>query len=103
MEPKILILYYSMYGNNFLMAKAVSEGIAEAKGEVILRTVPELLPQKMIDSDEGIRKAKQMQKEVAIAKLEDLENIDGIILGSPTRFGNMCSQLRNFLDQTGAL
>jgi len=103
MKPKILILYYSMYGNNFLMAKAVSEGIAEAKGEAILRTVPELVPQKVIDSDEGMRKAKQMQKDVAIAKLEDLENIDGIILGSPTRFGNMSSQLRNFLDQTGAL
>lgn len=103
MKPRILILYYSMYGNNFLMAKAVSGGIEEAGGEGILRTVPELLPQKVVDSDERIRKAKEMQKNVPIAKLEDLENIDGIILGSPTRFGNMCSQLRNFLDQTGAL
>ena len=103
MKPKILILYYSMHGNNFLMAKAVSQGIEEAGGEVILRTVPELLPQKVIDADERIKKAKEMQKDVPIAKLEDLENIDGIILGSPTRFGNMCAQLRNFLDQTGSL
>jgi NAD(P)H dehydrogenase (quinone) len=92
-----------MYGNNFLMAKAVSQGIEEEGGEVVLRTVQELLPQKVIDSDERIKKAKEMQKNVPIAKLGDLENIDGIILGSPTRFGNMCSQLRNFLDQTGGL
>ncbi len=103
MKPRILILYYSMYGNNFLMAKAVGKGIEEAEGEVILRTVPELVPQKVIDSDERIKEAKKMQKDVPVAKLEDLENIDGIILGSPTRFGNMCSQLRNFLDQTGSL
>jgi len=103
MMPKILILYYSMYGTNFLMAKAVSEGIKEAEGEVVLRTVPELLPKKVIDSDDRIKKAKEIQKDVSIAKLEELENIDGIILGSPTRFGNMCSQLRNFLDQTGSL
>lgn len=103
MKPRVLILYYSMYGNNFLMAKAVSRGIEEEDGEAILRTVQELLPQKVIDSDDGIKKAKEMQKDVPIAKLEDLENIDAIILGSPTRFGNMCSQLRNFLDQTSGL
>jgi NAD(P)H dehydrogenase (quinone) len=103
MKPKILILYYSMYGNNFLMAKAVEEGIVESGGEAVLRTAPELLPQKVIDSDARIKKSKDIQKDVPLARLEDLENIDGIILGSPTRFGNMCSQLRNFLDQTGAL
>lgn len=103
MKPRILVLYYSMYGNNYLMAKAVAEGITEAGGEVVLRTVQELVPQKVIDSDERIKRAKEMQKDVSIARLEDLENIDGIILGSPTRFGNMCAQLRNFLDQTGSL
>ena len=103
MKTKILVLYYSMYGNNYLMAKAVGRGIEEAGGEAVLRTVPELVPQKVIDADAGIKKAKEMQKGVPIAKLEDLENIDGIILGSPTRFGNMCAQMRNFLDQTGGL
>ncbi len=103
MKPKILILYYSMYGNNFMMAKAVAEGIKEAGGEAVLRKAPELLPQNVIDADENIRKAKEAQKDIPAAKLEDLENIDGLILGSPTRFGNMCSQLRNFLDQTGSL
>lgn len=103
MQPKILILYYSMYGNNFKMAKAVAEGVNEAGGEAILRKAPELLPQNVIDADENIKKAKEAQKDIPVAKLEDMENIDGLILGSPTRFGNMCSQLRNFLDQTGSL
>jgi NAD(P)H dehydrogenase (quinone) len=68
-----------------------------------LRTVPELVPQEVIDKNEQIKKAKQMQKDILVAKLEELEKIDAIILGSPTRFGNMCAQLRNFLDQTGSL
>lgn len=103
MQPKIMVLYYSMFGNTFLMAKAVRQGIEQAGGQPILRTVPELLPQSVIDKDDKIKKAKELQKGVAVVKMEELENIDGIILGSPTRFGNMCAQLRNFLDQTGGL
>lgn len=103
MRPKILIVYYSMYGNNFLMAQAVARGIEAAAGEAMLRTVQELLPQKLINSDERIKKAKEIQQAVPVAKIEDLENIDGIIVGSPTRFGNMCAQLRNFFDQTGSV
>jgi NAD(P)H dehydrogenase (quinone) len=103
MKPKIMVLYYSMFGNNFLMAKAVCKGIEDEGGESILRTVSELLPKEVIDKDERIKRARQMQKDVPIIKREELENIDGIILGSPTRFGNMCAQLRNFLDQTGSL
>lgn len=103
MSPKIMVLYYSMFGNNYIMAKAVVEGIKEAGAQPLLRTVPELLPQGVIDKDPRIKKAKIAQKDVRIAKVEELENIDGIILGSPTRFGNMCAQLRNFLDQTGSL
>lgn len=103
MKPKIMVLYYSMFGNNFLMAKAVGKGIEANGGELLLRTAPELLPQAVIDKNPSIRRAKEMQKDVPVAKLEELEAIDGIILGSPTRFGNMCAQLRNFLDQTGPL
>lgn len=103
MEPKIMVLYYSMFGNTFLMAKRVSRGVKEEGGEAILRTVAELVPQSVIDKDRKIKKAKEIQKSVPVVKLEELENIDGIILGSPTRFGNMCAQLRNFLDQTGSL
>ncbi|MDD5454959.1 MAG: NAD(P)H:quinone oxidoreductase [Candidatus Ratteibacteria bacterium] len=103
MNPRIMVLYYSMYGNNYLMAKAVCEGIKIEGGEAVLRTVPELVPQDIINKDERMKKAKQMQKDVQLVKLSELENIDGIILGSPTRFGNMCAQLRNFLDQTGGV
>jgi NAD(P)H:quinone oxidoreductase type IV len=103
MSPKIMVLYYSMFGNTFLMAKAVASGIKEEGGETVLRTVPESLPKEVIEKDSRIKKAKEMQRNVAIAKVEELAGIDGIILGSPTRFGNMCAQLRNFLDQTGSL
>jgi len=102
MKPKIMVLYYSMYGNTYAMAKAVVQGITEEGGEAILRTVAELIPQTVIDNNENMKKVKKMQKEVPIAKPEELEEIDGIILGSPTRFGNMCAQLRNFLDQTAS-
>jgi len=103
MKPKIGVLYYSMTGNTFRMAQAVCQGIIEAGGEAVLRTVPELLPKQIIESDERIKKAKIAQEKVAVAKVDELAEFDGLILGSPTRFGNMCSQLRNFLDQTGGL
>jgi len=85
------------------MAKAIIKGIEEGKGEAILRTVDELLPQEIIEKDPRIHKAKDMQKNVPIIKIQELEEIDGLILGSPTRFGNMCSQMRNFWDQTGSI
>jgi len=103
MKPKIMVLYYSMFGNTYLMAKAVCDGIETEGGESLLRTVPELVPQSAIDGNEGMKKAKELQRDVTVAEIKELKNIDGIILGSPTRFGNMCSQLRNFLDQTGEL
>lgn len=103
MKPKVMVLYYSMFGNNYMMAKAVCQGIGAAGGEALLRTVPELVPKQAIESNDAMKRAKEAQKDVAIAKVEELENIDGLILGSPTRFGNMCAQLRNFLDQTGGL
>ena len=85
------------------MAKAVAAGIEEEGGEPVLRTVPDLLPKEVIEKDQRMKKAKDAQKDVLVAKVEELSGIDGIILGSPTRFGNMCAQLRNFLDQTGSL
>ncbi|MCM8762492.1 MAG: NAD(P)H:quinone oxidoreductase [Candidatus Omnitrophica bacterium] len=100
---KIMVLYYSMYGNTFIMAKEICKGIEESDGISILRTVPELLPVEMIEKDERIRKAKEMQKDIPVARLDEFEDINGFVIGSPTRFGNMSAQLRNFLDQTGAL
>jgi len=99
-KPKILVLFYSMYGHIFKMANAVAEGVREAGGEPILKQVAELIPEKFWNED--IRKAKQLMKNVPIADpSEDLKGIDGVIVGTPTRFGNMCSQMRNFWDQTG--
>lgn len=103
MKPKILVLYYSMFSNCYLMAKAICKGIEKEKATPLLRTVPELVPQDIINKDPRILKAKELQKNVPIITVKELEDIDGLILGSPTRFGNMCSQMRNFWDQTGSL
>jgi NAD(P)H:quinone oxidoreductase type IV len=102
-KPRIAVLYYSMYGNTYKLAEGVCKGITEAGGEPLLMSVPELLPGSLLESDEKIKAAKKLQKEVRIARPEDLEGVDGVIMGSPTRFGNMCSQMRNFWDQTGGL
>lgn len=99
-KPKILILFYSMYGHIFRMAKEVADGVKEAGGEPILKQVQELMPEKFWD--ENVKKTKELTKDIPIANpREDLKGIDGIIVGTPTRFGNMVSQMRNFWDQTG--
>jgi len=99
-KPKILIVFYSMYGHIFRMSKAVVEGVREAGGEPIHKQVEELIPEKFWD--ENIRKAKELMEEIPVANpREDLKGIDGVIVGTPTRYGNMCSQMRNFWDQTG--
>lgn len=96
---KILILYYSMYGHVETMAKAIAQG---ARGvnevEVTIKRVPELM------SEETARNAgAKLDQEAPIASVEELPKYDAIIFGTPTRFGNMCSQMRSFLDQTGKL
>lgn len=104
METKILILYYSMYGNTFKMAQYVYEGAKKVHGvTATLKQVPDLLPEDVIQLNDAIKKAKEMQKDIDYAVLDDLKECDGLILGTPTRFGNMCSQMRNFLDQTGKI
>ena len=98
-KPKILILFYSMYGHTFRMANAVAESVREAGGEAILKQVAELMPEERWSGN--IRKAKESMKDIPVADPNvDLKGIDGIIIGTPTRFGNMCSQMRNFWDQT---
>ncbi len=96
---KILVLYYSMYGHVETMAKAVAEGAAQVEGtEVTIKRVPELMP------EEVARKAgAKLDQDAPIATVNELPDYDAIIFGTPTRFGNMCSQMRNFLDQTGGL
>lgn len=94
---KILILYYSMYGHVETMAKAVAQGARSIdEVEVTIKRVPELM------SEEAARNAgAKLDQEAPIASVEELPKYDAIIFGTPTRFGNMCSQMRSFLDQTG--
>lgn len=96
---KILILYYSMYGHVEALAKAVVEGARSVDGvEVTIKRVPEIMP------EEAARKAGvKLDQEAPVAIVNELPEYDAIIFGTPTRFGNMCSQMRNFLDQTGGL
>ncbi len=102
--PKVLILYYSMYGNVFRMAAAVAEGAREVEGvEVDIKTVPELIPDHVIQSNAAMKAVKELQKDVPIASVDELANYDAILVGTPTRFGNMCAQMRNFWDQTSRL
>lgn len=96
---KILVLYYSMYGHVETMAKAVAEGAGAVKGaEVHVKRVPELMPE-----DVARRAGAKLDQDAPIAKPAELAEYDAIIFGTPTRFGNMSSQMRNFLDQTGGL
>lgn len=101
---KILIVYYSMYGNTFELAKAIVEGAKSIEGsEVDLKQVPDLLPNEIIEGNSAIKEAKEKQKSIPIASVSELVNYDAIIWGTPTRFGNMCSQMKNFIDQAGSL
>ncbi|HWK69969.1 NAD(P)H:quinone oxidoreductase [Pollutimonas sp. M17] len=95
---KVLVLYYSAYGHVEAMAKAVAEGARSTGATVDIKRVPELVP-------ESVAKAShyKLDQEAPIAKVEDLEQYDAIIVGTGTRFGRMSSQMANFLDQAGGL
>jgi NAD(P)H:quinone oxidoreductase type IV len=99
-KPKILVLIYSMYGHIYKMARSVVDGIEEAEGIPILMQVPELLPKQYWN--DKVQIAKNLMKDVPVADPRtDLKGVDGIIIGTPTRYGNMTAQMRNFWDQTG--
>jgi len=100
---KILILYYSMYGHIHRMAEAVAAGVREIAGaEAVLRRVPETLPPDVL-AKMGAVEPQQAFAHVPVATVDDLPGYDAIIFGTPTRFGNMCGQMRQFLDATGQL
>lgn len=95
---KVLVLYYSSYGHIEQMAYAVAEGAKSAGAEVDVKRVPELVP------EEVARKSGfKLDQKAPVATVDELPNYDAIIFGSGTRFGNVTSQLRNFMDQTGGL
>lgn len=100
---KILIVYYSMYGHVHQMAEAVAQGAKEVHGaEVELRRVPETLPEAVLEQMGAIEAGKAFSH-VAPATVDELASADAIIFGTPTRFGNMCGQMKQFLDATGQL
>ncbi|WMJ08996.1 NAD(P)H:quinone oxidoreductase [Nitrosomonas sp. sh817] len=96
---KVLVLYYSMYGHIEIMANAVAEGARSVENtEVAVKRVPELMLEEV-----ARRVGAKLDQPAPIATVDELPNYDAIIFGTPTRFGNMCAQMRNFLDQTGRL
>ena len=96
---KILVLYYSTYGHVEAMANAVVDGARSVDGvEVVLKRVEELMP-----SEVAKQSGAKLDQPAPIAKPDELAEYDAVIFGTPTRFGNMAAQMKNFLDQTGSL
>ncbi|PPS43268.1 NAD(P)H:quinone oxidoreductase [Chroococcidiopsis sp. TS-821] len=102
---KIVIVYYSMYGHTLQMAKAVAEGASSIpQAEVMLRRVQEF-PEvdKIIDQNEFASQVREQQKDIPVCTVDDLREADAVILGSPTRYGNMCAQMKQLIDSTAQL
>lgn len=96
---KVLVLYYSGYGHTERMARAVAEGAAAVEDvEVTVKRVPELVPEEV-----ARKSGMKLDQDAPVARPDELGDYDAIIFGTPTRFGNMAAQMRNFLDQTGGL
>lgn len=100
---KVLVLFYSAYGHVYKMAEAVAEGAREVEGaEVVLRRVPETLHEDL-QKQIGIFEAAKAFEHIPVCTIDELTSADAIIFGTPTRFGNMTGQMRQFLDGTGGL
>src|ERR1700752_2629330 len=103
MATKVKIIFYSTYGHVYRMAEAVAQG---ARGvpdtEVTLHQVAEVISEEVLERI-GAKAACAQFSHIPVATINDLADADALIFGTPTRFGNMCGQMRNFLDQTGEL
>ncbi len=95
---KVLVLYYSSYGHIETMASAIAEGARSAGADVSVKRVPELVPREVAEQSHF-----KLDQAAPVATVDELPSYDAIIVGTPTRFGNMTAQMKNFLDQTGAL
>ncbi|UCV17777.1 NAD(P)H:quinone oxidoreductase [Ferribacterium limneticum] len=96
---KVLILYYSMYGHVSTLARELERGASSVDGiDVTIKRVPEIMERSALEKIQAV-----LDDEVPVATVEELPQYDAIIFGTPTRFGNMASQMRSFLDQTGGL
>ena len=99
----VLIVYYSTYGHVHKMAEAIAEGVGEVDGaQAVMRRVPETLSDEVLEKM-GAVDAQRAMSHVPICTLDELISADAVIFGTPTRFGNMCGQMRQFLDATGQL
>ena len=103
MAVKVAVIYYSSTGNVYRLAQAVEEGAREAGAEVRLKKVRELAPEEAIKSNEGWYNHYKMTQDVPEAELDDLEWADAYIFGTPTRYGNVAAQLKQFIDTAGGL
>ena len=95
---RILVLYYSSYGHIERMAEEVAAGVRAAGSEVTVKRVPETVPEEI-----ARKSGFKLDQKAPVAKVEDLANYDAVIFGTPTRFGNMAGQMKNFIDQAGGL
>ena len=101
---QVLIVYYSTYGNVYKMAQLVAEGVKEVAGaEPAIRTVPELIPQAVIEARDDMKAGKALQQGVPLVTLDDFRQAGAIAFGTPTRFGNVSAQLKNQIDQLTSL
>ena len=103
MGVKVNVIFYSMYGHVYRLAEAIATGAKEVPGaEVALYQVAELTPDAALEKS-GAKAARAAFAHVPVATMDALTEAQAIIFGTPTRFGNMCAQMRNYLDQTGSL
>ncbi|MBF0559673.1 MAG: NAD(P)H:quinone oxidoreductase, partial [Nitrospirae bacterium] len=101
---KVLIVYYSTFGNVYKMAKLVAEGVNQVQGvEAVVRRVPELMPDSVVQARTDMQAGAAMQKDVPLVTMEDFKEAGAIAFGTPTRFGNVSAQLKNQIDQLGSL
>lgn len=97
-RARVLVLYYSAYGHIETMAAAVADGARDAGADVFVKRVPELAP-----PDVALKAGYKLDQSAPVATIAELADYDAIIIGAPTRYGGMASQMKNFLDQTGGL
>ncbi|MGP1386882.1 MAG: NAD(P)H:quinone oxidoreductase [Thainema sp.] len=102
---KVLVVYYSMYGHTLQLAQAVAEGAGQVAGvEVVLRRVQEFdAVNQIIDNNDAARQVRDQQQDIPVCTVDDLREADGVIMGSPTRYGNMTAQMKQLLDSTASL
>lgn len=103
MTTNIQVVFYSTYGHVYQLAEAIAEGAREVDGAAVkIYQVPELMPEEALEAS-GAKGARKAFEHIPIAVPDQLADADAILFGTPTRFGNMAAQMRNFLDQTGGL